>query len=343
INTVDFANHYLDEATGVAVLADGRIAVSGYSSTGRYWINSLRPDGDSDLAVALFAPTGSLDTTFDGDGKLLVDVAGKADVAADLLVRDGRLTLAGSSMVAEHSDYSLVRLNTQPAQALDLQAASDTGVSSTDNVTKSTSLGFDVATADAPYYRIYRNGTLISTSYQAGRTFSVANQAAGVQSYSIEYVDAAGNVSPRGQALQVTIDTSAPTAPSFTAISDDTGSNGQDRVTSDTTLKFYGSAEAGAAVRVTKTGVGLLGSTPADAAGKWMFDYSNVPLAIGNHAFTAIAEDLAGNTSSASNSFQVVVQPEVTVDDPRVTENTGATATLTFTVRLSSPSSSTVT
>ncbi|HND56242.1 MAG TPA: Ig-like domain-containing protein, partial [Pirellulaceae bacterium] len=231
INTVDFSNHYLDEATGVAVLADGRVAVSGFSSAGRSWMSSLRPDGDSDLAVAMFTATGSLDSTFDGDGKLLVDVAGKADVAADLLLRDGRLTLGGSSLVAEHSDYSLVRLNTQPVQALDLQASSDTGVSSTDNVTKSTSLGFDVATADAPYYRVYRNGTLISTSYQAGRTFTAANQSAGVQSYAIEYVDAAGNVSPRGPALQVTIDTTAPAAPSFTAISDDTGSSSQDRIT----------------------------------------------------------------------------------------------------------------
>lgn len=342
VNTVDFASHYLDDATGVAVLGDGRIAVSGYSTAGRYWMNNLRPESDSNLAVVMFTAVGGLDSSFDGDGKLVVDVSGKTDVFADLVLRDGQLTLAGTSLAAEHGDFSLVRLNMQPALALDLQAASDLGASPTDNVTKSTSLVFDVASADSPYYRVYRNGTLISASYQTGRSFTAANQTAGVQNYSIEYVDMAGNVSPKGRSLQVTIDTTAPAPPFFSSISDDTGTSNQDRITSDTTLKIHGSAEPSGNVRVSKTGVGLIGATAVDSAGKWMFDYSKVPLAMGSHSFTAVTEDLAGNTSVTSSVFQVIVQPEVTVDDPRVTERTGTSVTLSFTVRLSSPSSSTV-
>src|SRR5690606_24791643 len=55
--------------------------------------------------------------------------------------------------------------------------------------------------------------------------------------------DAAGNTSAASAALNITIDTSAPAAPTVTGITDDTGVAG-DAITSDTRLIFSGTAEA---------------------------------------------------------------------------------------------------
>src|SRR3989442_10255794 len=55
--------------------------------------------------------------------------------------------------------------------APDLQAASDSGVSSTDNITNDSTPTFDVTAT--PYFRFYRGTTLISGAYQSGDRKSV--------------------------------------------------------------------------------------------------------------------------------------------------------------------------
>jgi methionine-rich copper-binding protein CopC len=103
------------------------------------------------------------------------------------------------------------------------------------------------------------------------------------------------------------MDVTVPTAPVITRISADTGTSATDGITSDTTLVISGTAEASSMVRLTRVGMGIIGTTTANSAGMWNFDYSGTTLPVGSHHFTAIAADLAANISETSNTLGVLV------------------------------------
>ena len=96
--------------------------------------------------------------------------------------------------------------------------------------------------------------------------------------------------------LRVTIDTTAPVAPTITSFSTDSGVAG-DHITNDNTLTLTGTAEAGSTVKVYD-GTTLLGSVTANGSGAW--SYTTGALANGAHSLTATATDVAGNTGAAS-------------------------------------------
>ncbi len=123
---------------------------------------------------------------------------------------------------------------------------------------------------------------------------------------------------PGSGGSQGQIDTTPPAAPVVSAISADTGSSPSDGITSDNTLFFSGTAEAGATVHVFLDGVEI-GTTTADGSGNWSFDYTGTPLADGSYSVTATAEDPAHNVSPPSAPFPVVVDtvpPAVTILAP---------------------------
>ena len=87
-----------DLSWSVAVQADGKILVAGSSN--------------NDFSVLRLNVDGSLDPTFDGDGKLLVPVGGSVDSGYSLVVQpDGKILVAGHSFNGSNYDFSLVRLN----------------------------------------------------------------------------------------------------------------------------------------------------------------------------------------------------------------------------------------
>ena len=73
-------------------------------------------------------------------------------------------------------------------------------------------------------------------------------------------------VRPRA-ALSVTIDTTAPVAPTIASFSTDSGMVG-DGITNDNTLTLTGTAEANSTVKVYD-GATLLGSATANGSGAW--------------------------------------------------------------------------
>ncbi|MFG2335324.1 calcium-binding protein [Streptomyces yangpuensis] len=80
-----------DSAEGVALQADGKIVVVGVSENlegGVAWFTVVR-----------YHPDGSLDTTFDGDGKAVTDLGGGgADQGSDVAVQaDGKIVAAGGT------------------------------------------------------------------------------------------------------------------------------------------------------------------------------------------------------------------------------------------------------
>jgi uncharacterized delta-60 repeat protein len=129
--TTNFSTGSYDEAFDVSVDATGRIVAAGTSTSGT----------QSDFAVARYLDDGSLDPSFDGDGKVVTDVAGGADVANALAIAGGGVVVAGGAFTGATTDFAVVRYT--DAGALDASFDGD-GVATTDFAG-----GNDVATAIA--------------------------------------------------------------------------------------------------------------------------------------------------------------------------------------------------
>jgi hypothetical protein len=113
----------------------------------------------------------------------------------------------------------------------------------------------------------------------------------------------AGGSSPSSAPLAFTVDTQAPAAP--TGLADKSVVNGYvSQVADSASQTLTGTAEAGATVTVSDGAVAL-GTTMADATGKWTYVLG--ALADGGHSLTASAADAAGNAGPASAALSFVV------------------------------------
>ncbi|TXH49953.1 MAG: hypothetical protein E6Q87_03830, partial [Cellvibrionales bacterium] len=97
--TTDFGGT-TNNGRSVIQLADGKLLMAGYS--------------DYNFALTRYNTDGSLDTTFDADGKLFVDIASDRDYAISVLQQaDDQLVLAGYTNVnpGNKTNFAVVRLN----------------------------------------------------------------------------------------------------------------------------------------------------------------------------------------------------------------------------------------
>ncbi|MCD9187272.1 MAG: hypothetical protein LUM44_12630 [Pyrinomonadaceae bacterium] len=94
---------YEDLGRAVAIQADGKIIIAGYSFTGTNY----------DFVLVRYNTNGSLDTSFDGDGKAITGVLSSTDQAyAVKLQADGKIIAAGYTYNGSNIDFALVRYNT---------------------------------------------------------------------------------------------------------------------------------------------------------------------------------------------------------------------------------------
>lgn len=192
----------------------------------------------------------------------------------------------------------------------DLNAASDTGVSSTDNITQATAPIFS-GKGDAGAIITLLEGAVVlgSVTANAQGAWSITSStlAAGLHAISATAADKAGNVSASTAVLLVTVDTatSIPGTPDLATASDN-GLSATDNITNVATPTLTGKAEAGAAVTLFSAAVtGSIGRGVADAAGDWSI--KTLALADGSHVITAKAVDVAGNASAASAGLTVLI------------------------------------
>ena len=189
----------------------------------------------------------------------------------------------------------------------DLMAASDSGTSSTDNITNVTTPVF-TGTAEANATVQLFDGTTIIGTCQANSTgvWSVTTGvlAAG-RTVTAKATDLAGNISIPSAALTVTIDTIAPAVPGAPDLlsASDSGASNTDNVTNVTTPVFTGTARPCADPTIRR--YGCLGSGHANSTGAWSITTS--ALAAGSHAITAKALDAAGNISPASAALSITI------------------------------------
>jgi uncharacterized delta-60 repeat protein len=153
--------------TDIAVQADGKVVAVGdkVTATGR------------DFAIARYNPDGSLDTTFSGDGRQVVNI-GVMDQAMGVAIQaDGRIVVGGQTCNSDYSlcDVAFARLNTNGT--LDTSLSGDgkvtTNFGSGDNGggdlsmqgTKILVVGYshDATSYNGTVYRYLSNGNLDTT------------------------------------------------------------------------------------------------------------------------------------------------------------------------------------
>ncbi|HEX2178587.1 MAG TPA: Ig-like domain-containing protein [Actinomycetota bacterium] len=189
----------------------------------------------------------------------------------------------------------------------DLADASDTGISSVDNLTSDATPAFAGIAEDGSTVTIRRNGDPVGSGPASAGSYDVTVLTLGDGEHSITATaaDVAGNVSSASGGLTVRVDTAAPAAPSVPdlAAESDTGSSATDNVTSALTPDFTGTAESGATVTVRVDG-SPAGSTAA-AGGSYGVTVSSLDQ--GAHTVTSVAADAAGNVSPASGGLVVTI------------------------------------
>ncbi|MEZ5909136.1 MAG: tandem-95 repeat protein [Hyphomicrobiaceae bacterium] len=86
----------------MALQADGKIVVTGWSSNG----------SNTDIAIARYNNDGTLDTSFGGDGIVTTAIGGSADQGYDVAIQsDGRILVTGFTSDGANADVALLRYN----------------------------------------------------------------------------------------------------------------------------------------------------------------------------------------------------------------------------------------
>ncbi|MGB3527211.1 MAG: T9SS type A sorting domain-containing protein [Flavobacteriales bacterium] len=92
-----------DEGKSVAIQPDGKIVVAGYASNGT----------DRDFALARYNTDGSLDNSFNMDGKVTTDFGTSDDIGFSVAIQlDGKIVVAGSAESSTGYVFALARYNT---------------------------------------------------------------------------------------------------------------------------------------------------------------------------------------------------------------------------------------
>jgi len=175
IQTTDFGA--TDKANSVVVQSDGKIVVAG--------INSTR------IAVARYNTDGSLDITFDTDGKQSTAIANEANGQEVILQSDGKIVVAGFIRTvigigrADNNDFAVVRYNTDGS--LDTTFSGD-GI----QTTRIDQIPPDLTEPFSPYDQAYSvvlqsDGKIVvaGTSYEYEPDFAVVRYSTSISSTSI--------------------------------------------------------------------------------------------------------------------------------------------------------------
>ncbi|WP_449232562.1 Ig-like domain-containing protein [Azospirillum doebereinerae] len=254
--------------------------------------------------------------------------AGQWAVTATTALADGTWTMTAktvaSGMESSASGALLLTIDaTAPtAPTLSYTPGSDSGRSSSDGVTNVTTPTVTGTAEAGSTVTLYLDGVSVGTTTASGvGAWSITTTSAvseGGHTLTARAVDTAGNTSAASTGLALTVDTAvaAPTGVAL-ATASDTGTLG-DNLTATNTPVIGGTAEANSVVSLYKDS-NLLGGATADGSGVWRMTLG--ALGEGAHTLTARAVDLAGNSSTASNSLTITIDttPPVAPSAPSLT------------------------
>ena len=243
----------------------------------------------------------------DGTGAWTITSSGLADGVHNLMAQ---AIDAVGNVSAPSAALSVTIDSTAPAapSVPDLTAASDSGISNTDNITNVTAPTFTGTAESGTTVTLFDGATVVGTAVATGGNWTIvaSTLASGLHNLVAQATDIAGNVGAISGALAVTIDTTPPAAPSIPDLdpASDTGGSNTDNITDVTTPVFDGTAEPGAKVELLE-GATVLGSAFADNSGAWSITSST--LGSGVHNISARASDVAGNLGPTSGTLAVTI------------------------------------
>jgi large repetitive protein len=343
--------------------------VSGYVSGATYTLDHTAPGAPAAPDMSIGSDTGtsgtdnitsnttpnftgtaeanSTVTLYDSNGSTVLgtttaDAAGAWTITSSTLAAGSHTLTTKATDAAGNTSTASSGLNvtidtTAPVvpSAPDLSAGTDTGSSSTDNLTSNTTPTFSGTAEANSIVTLYdTDGTTLLGSGTADGSgnwsITTSTLTAGNHTLTTKATDAAGNISVASAGLVINIDTSAPGAPSapdLTAATD-TGSSSTDNITRNTTPTFTGTAEANSTVTLYDTnGSTVLGTATADGSGNWSI--TTTTLAAGSHTLTASTTDAADNTSAASAGLSLSIDssaPTITFSNLALASDTGSSA-----------------
>lgn len=249
--------------------------------------------------------------TADGSGAWSYDYTGTTLGSGDHAFTATAADVAGN--VSSVSGAFIVTIDTSVSAPVITAIGTDTGSSTTDGVTSDATLMLFGSAEAGSTVTVNRAGVgplgtaTVSVAGLWSFDYTSTTLPDGSYLFSATATDTSGNVSAASADFAVTVDTSAPAAPVISAISTDSGTLSTDHITNDTTLQFFGTAEANTVVTLSRTGTGILGTATANGAGAWSYDYTATTLSEGAYDFTATATDAAGNAGVVSAAFTVTV------------------------------------
>lgn len=123
-----------DAIYSIVIQSDGKIVAIGNA-------DGISPG--TVIAVARYNPNGTLDTSFDGDGKLTTSIGGGAGASQVALQSDGKILVAGSGYLGQQGGFALVRYNSDGS--LDTSFDGDGIVTTTVSPTNSSSSALGIA------------------------------------------------------------------------------------------------------------------------------------------------------------------------------------------------------
>ncbi|MBS0356191.1 MAG: DUF4347 domain-containing protein [Proteobacteria bacterium] len=305
---------------------------------------------EANSTVTLYDTDGSTvlgTATADGSGNWSITSSTLAEGSHTLTTK--AVDTAGNTSVAS-GELTVTLDTTAPSSpgTPDLASGSDTGSSSTDKLTNATTptvTGTAEANSTVTLYDT-DGTTVLGTATADGKgnwSITSSTLSEGSHTLTTKATDAGGNTSAASSALSVTVDTTPPSTPAAPTLSasSDSGVSSSDGITNLTTLDFSGSTEAFAAVKLFDTdGKTVIGTTTADALGKWSVTSSS--LSAGTHSVTLEVTDVAGNVSAASPATTVEIDntapalaSAIKLSDTALKVGDTSTVTFTFTEAVS--------
>ncbi|MEK7103054.1 MAG: Ig-like domain-containing protein, partial [Patescibacteria group bacterium] len=218
-------------------------------------------------------------------------------------------TAGNLSSVLNVSSFTVDTIADAAPGTPDMTAATDSGSSSTDNITSDTTPDFTISCVNGSTVTLFDNTTAVGSALCSSSTVTITSSVLsnGVHaSINAKQTDAAGNISVASANLSVTIDTSTPAAPGTPDLitASDTGSSSTDNITSDTTPSFTITCEVGATVTLydntTPVGSAVCASSPVTITASALSEGAHTTM-------NAKQTDPAGNTSAASGNLSITI------------------------------------
>ena len=216
-------------------------------------------------------------------------------------------TSAASAGLAVVIDTGAVAPSTPVLSALSDSGTLGDGIT---NIATPTITGTAEANASVTLYDTDGVTVLGTTTANGAGAWSITSSTLSSTGHTLtaKQTDLAGNVSAASNVLTLTVNTTAPAAPSTPVLStaSDSGTLG-DGITNIATPVITGTALANAVVKLyDSNGTTLLGTATANGSGNWSITSS--ALSLGAHTVTAKQTDVAGNVSAASTPLALTIE-----------------------------------